>query len=235
MYLLTYLQCLPWWHRRWWPRLNWRVAMLRSTMRMFQVLFLRPLPRINQLRCNIYCPKSTFLLRPGSLCFVITQRTSAKMAAIQRNRFYGKWSRATAVATGRDPTSSCQVPRATPAHRSRSGRRACDVVAAAAAEIETSAALPSTAIDIRRNSRGRRAGLAVWLDCLLDTAARRPTSTGSATVVPISQRRAIIARTVSTIRQRVADVRTNGRPPEILIGGSFGIKLCQEWIPSELN
>ena len=66
-------------------------------MRMFQAFFLRPLPRINQLRCNVYRPQSTFLLRWGSLCLVITQRTSAKMAAIQRNRFYGKWSRATAL------------------------------------------------------------------------------------------------------------------------------------------
>jgi len=138
--------------------------MLRSTMRMFQVLFLRPLPRINQLRCNIYCPKSTFLLRPGSLCFVITQRTSAKMAAIQRNRFYGKWSRATAVVGLADrprpnlflsgPAGDAGAPVAVGSPSMRRRR-------AAAAEIETSAALPSTAIDIRRNSRGRRAGLAV--------------------------------------------------------------------------
>ena len=125
-----------------------------------------------------------------------------KIAAIRRNSFYGKWSRATG---GRAWPGRAGPGRARPnlflSGPAGDTDRRTGLGLGRVAEIETSATLASTAIDIRRNSRGRRARLAVWLDCLLDTAPagdERTASTDRQTtqhvVVRVSVQRAIIAR-----------------------------------------
>jgi len=61
-------------------------------------VFLRQQPLLRPERV-VKRPRSTFLSHLGSLCVVITRRTAyparVKIAAIRRNRFGGKWSRAT--------------------------------------------------------------------------------------------------------------------------------------------
>jgi len=75
---------------------KWMARCGRSgTVRKKGKVFLAPVAKYNTPS------KFNFLVRSRSLCVVITQWTGAKMAAIRRNRFYGKWSRVTTtVRTG---------------------------------------------------------------------------------------------------------------------------------------